>query len=25
MKALDFVDRFTPEVMSEIERIFTGE
>ena len=25
MKALDFVDGFTPEVMSEIERIFTGE
>lgn len=25
MKALDFVDRFTPEVMSEIERIFAGE
>ena len=25
MKALDFVDSFTPEVMSEIERIFPGE
>jgi voltage-dependent potassium channel beta subunit len=25
MKALDFVDSFTPEVMNEIERIFAGE
>jgi len=25
MKALDFVDSFTPEVMSEIERVFAGE
>jgi aryl-alcohol dehydrogenase-like predicted oxidoreductase len=25
MKALDFVDSFTPEVMSEIEQIFAGE
>jgi voltage-dependent potassium channel beta subunit len=25
MKALDFVDSFTPQVMSEIERIFAGE
>jgi voltage-dependent potassium channel beta subunit len=25
MKALDFVDSFTPEVMSEIERIFAGQ
>jgi voltage-dependent potassium channel beta subunit len=25
MKALDFVDSFTPEVMTEIERVFAGE